>query len=174
MSSDFEQHARLLRMPDFHQTTLNTPTAATRADACDKASPVEEQQEQQQGEGVAGASPEYAHRLKAAFLDTVATAKRAPETLEEAMAVINGERAVKPDYGRAVGTVSAVRSCGGEAAAVASEALHCCPTVAACIVHHPTGFFFSQQLGSGEFWRRQTRLPCAPCPNRSCIYSSVC
>lgn len=97
-------------MPGFPQTTLNAPAAATRADTRDKASPAEEHQEQQQGEDVAGASPGYADRLKAAFLDTVATAKRAPETLEEAMAVIKGERAVKPDYGRAVGTVSAVRS----------------------------------------------------------------
>ncbi|CAB1120374.1 unnamed protein product [Ectocarpus sp. CCAP 1310/34] len=89
------------------KTTLNAPAAAMRADACDIASPVEKQQEQQQGEGVADSSPGYAHRLKAAFLDTVVTAQRAPETLEEAMAVIKGERAVKPDYVRAVGTVSA-------------------------------------------------------------------
>ncbi|CAN0423777.1 unnamed protein product [Ectocarpus sp. 12 AP-2014] len=89
------------------KTTLNAPAAAMRADAFDNASPVEEQQEQQQGEEVADSSPGYALRLKAAFLDSVATAKRAPETLEEAMAVIKGERAVKPDYGRAVGTVSA-------------------------------------------------------------------
>lgn len=51
----------------------------------------------------------YAGRLKAAVLDCVDTTKRAPETFDEALAVIKGERAVKPDYGRAVSTVSAVR-----------------------------------------------------------------
>lgn len=43
------------------------------------------------------------------MLDCVDTAKRAPGTFEEALAVVKGERAVKPDYGRAVSTVSAVR-----------------------------------------------------------------
>lgn len=56
-----------------------------------------------------GAGTHYVGRVKAAVLDCVDTAKRAPETFEEALAVIKGERAVKPDYGRAVSTVSAVR-----------------------------------------------------------------
>lgn len=56
-----------------------------------------------------GAGTGYVGRLKVAVLDCVDTATRAPETLEEALAVIKGERAVKPDYGRAVSTVSAVR-----------------------------------------------------------------
>lgn len=56
-----------------------------------------------------GTGTDYVGRLKAAVLDCVDTAKRAPETFEEALAVIKGERAVKPDYGRAVSTVSAVR-----------------------------------------------------------------
>eukprot|EP00752_Nemacystus_decipiens_P005453 g4942.t1 len=54
-----------------------------------------------------GAGTDYVGRLKAAVLDCVDTAKRAPETFEEAVAVIKGERAVKPDYGRAISTVSA-------------------------------------------------------------------
>lgn len=56
-----------------------------------------------------GAELGYAGRLKTAVLDCVDTARRAPETFEEALAVMKGERAVKPDYGRAVSTVSAVR-----------------------------------------------------------------
>lgn len=59
------------------------------------------------GAGAGGAG--YVARLKTAVLDCVDTAKRAPETFEEALAVVKGERAVKPDYGRAVSTVSAVR-----------------------------------------------------------------
>lgn len=43
------------------------------------------------------------------MLDCVDTARRAPETFEEALAVMKGERPVKPDYERAVSTVSAVR-----------------------------------------------------------------
>lgn len=61
------------------------------------------------GESSKGAELGYADRLKAAVLDCVDTAKRAPETFEEALAVIKGERAVKPDYERAAGTVGAVR-----------------------------------------------------------------
>ncbi|CAM9320737.1 unnamed protein product, partial [Hapterophycus canaliculatus] len=49
----------------------------------------------------------YADRLKAAVLDCVDTAKRAPETFDEALAVIKGERTVKPDYERAASTVGA-------------------------------------------------------------------
>lgn len=56
-----------------------------------------------------GGGTDLVGRLKAAVLDCVDTAKRTPETFEEALAVIKGERAVKPDYGRAVSTVSAVR-----------------------------------------------------------------
>jgi len=60
-------------------------------------------------ESGAGAGPGgYVGRLRTAVLDCVDTAKRAPETFEEALAVMKGERAVKPDYGRAVSTVSAV------------------------------------------------------------------
>lgn len=57
----------------------------------------------------AGADVGYVARFKVAVLDCVNTAKKAPETFEEALAVIKGERAVKPDYGRSVNTVSAVR-----------------------------------------------------------------
>lgn len=64
-------------------------------------------EEESGGAGGAG-TDYYVDRLKAAVLDCVDTAKRAPESFEEALAVIKGERAVKPDYGRAVSTVSAV------------------------------------------------------------------
>ena len=50
----------------------------------------------------------YGDRLKAAVLECVDSAKRAPETFEEALAVLRGERAVKPDYERAASTVAAV------------------------------------------------------------------
>lgn len=56
-----------------------------------------------------GADAGYVARLKGAVLDCVGTAKRAPETFEETLAVIRGEKAVKPNYGRAVDTMSAVR-----------------------------------------------------------------
>ncbi|CAM9366825.1 unnamed protein product [Pylaiella littoralis] len=68
----------------------------------------QERQEEEGGEEAsAGVGAGYVARLKAAVLDGVNTAKRAPETFEEALAVIKGERAVKPDYGRAVSTVTA-------------------------------------------------------------------
>lgn len=41
--------------------------------------------------------------------ESIDTAKTAPETFEEALAVLRGEREVKPDYERAAYTVSAVR-----------------------------------------------------------------
>lgn len=65
--------------------------------------------EEENEETGAGTHAGYVARFKVAVLDCVGTAKRAPETFEEAVAVIRGERAVKPDYGRAVETVSAVR-----------------------------------------------------------------
>lgn len=49
----------------------------------------------------------YGDKLKAAVLECVDSAKRAPETFEEALAVLRGERAVKPDYERAASTVAA-------------------------------------------------------------------
>ena len=42
------------------------------------------------------------------MLECVDTAKRTPQTFEEALAVLRGERAVKPDYERAAATVAAV------------------------------------------------------------------
>ncbi|CAM9297011.1 unnamed protein product, partial [Scytosiphon promiscuus] len=88
---------------------------AVTAEAFEKIRAATEQQQQQpdrDGEGAGGESGEgagagYADRLKAAVLDCVDTAKRAPETFEEALAVIKGERAVKPDYERAASTVGA-------------------------------------------------------------------
>ena len=50
----------------------------------------------------------YRGKLKTAVLECVDSAKRAPETFEEALAVLRGERAVKPDYERAASTVAAV------------------------------------------------------------------
>lgn len=40
---------------------------------------------------------------------SVDTANTAPETFEEALAVLRGERGARPDYERAAYTVSAVR-----------------------------------------------------------------
>eukprot|EP00903_Cladosiphon_okamuranus_P008008 g7726.t1 len=54
-----------------------------------------------------GSGMGYVGRLKVAVLDCVDSSNRAPETLEEALAVIKGERAVKPDYERAFSTMSA-------------------------------------------------------------------
>lgn len=51
----------------------------------------------------------YLARLKKAMSESIDTAKTAPETFEEALAVLRGEREVKPDYERAAYTVSAVR-----------------------------------------------------------------
>lgn len=52
--------------------------------------------------------PGYLARLKTAASDSFETAQRAPATLEEAIAVLRGERDVKPDFERAIYTVSAV------------------------------------------------------------------
>lgn len=73
--------------------------------------PQEDKDEAEESGMGAGAEPGYVGRLKSAVLDCVDKARRAPETFEEALAVMKGERAVKPDYGRAVSTVSAVRVC---------------------------------------------------------------
>eukprot|EP00904_Undaria_pinnatifida_P000850 jgi/Undpi1/10766/HiC_scaffold_29.g13214.m1 len=77
-----------------------TPTTASLAEAqlgdySDNPPPAEEQE---QG---------YGDKLKAAVLECVDTAKRTPQTFEEALAVLRGERAVKPDYERAAATVAA-------------------------------------------------------------------
>lgn len=76
---------------------MSTSFAGTQLDV-DSASPPETQ-EQEQG---------YGDKLKAAVLECVDSAKRAPATFEEALAVLRGERAVKPDYERAASTVAAV------------------------------------------------------------------
>lgn len=47
-------------------------------------------------------------RVKTVVLESFETAKKAPQTFEEALAVLRGERAVKPDYERAAYTVSVV------------------------------------------------------------------
>ena len=52
-------------------------------------------------------SPGYLARLKMAASDSFETAKRAPATFDEAVAVLRGERDVKPDFERATSTVSA-------------------------------------------------------------------
>lgn len=52
--------------------------------------------------------PGFLDRLKGAVSTTSNTAKKAPETFEEALAVLRGEGEVKPDFERAAYTVSAV------------------------------------------------------------------
>lgn len=96
--------------------SLKAETAPT-AEAFEKIQSAVDQQQRHDDDGFGGESSSkgegagYADRLKAAVLDCVDTAKRAPETFEEALAVIKGERAVKPDYERAASTVGAVRMC---------------------------------------------------------------